>query len=301
MKKELCIQIMQEPCTYHTHIPFSSVPAWFDTTQRALVLNLILPRERTNEKRPLLIWLCGGAFSQMNLYVWMAELAFYAYKGLAVASVEYRVGPEAPFPAALIDVKAAIRFLRAHAKEYGLDESRFVIMGESAGGQLASLAGLTRGEKEFEQGEYLGISSAVQGVVDLYGPSDIREFDDPTPWHPFWLRQFCLGKTEEETALLRYKASPVTYIRKRTEEEKIPFLIFHGDADPLVPFSQSSDFYEQLSTNGYPADFMVISGGGHGSGEFYQPVIKEQIAEFISASNESSGRAHRDAKYLIDI
>lgn len=262
------------------HIPFARVPAWFGCTERALTLNLLLPQDGSGEKRPLLIWVCGGAFTQMNQDVWMTELAWYAHRGFAVASVEYRVAAEAPFPAALMDVKAAIRFLRANEEKYRLDGGHFFIMGESAGGQLAALAGLTAECREYDTGDYLEFDSGVQGVVDYYGPADVTVFGDDTPWNPFWIRQFCFADTEKERRSLRKKASPVSYVTGDAKR-KNPFLIFHGDQDSLVPLSQSEAFYEKLKENGYPVEFTVIRGGEHGSKEFYQPEVKAEILKFF--------------------
>ena len=123
-----------------------------------------MPKHRNeNEKLPLLIWLCGGAFQVMDPDVWIPQWTEFARKGSVVASVEYRTANEAPFPAALEDVKAAIRFLRANASCFGVDPEKVFVGGESAGGCLACLAGVYGKERRYDVGEYLEYSSQIQG------------------------------------------------------------------------------------------------------------------------------------------
>lgn len=137
-------------------------------------MDLIVPKNRGNHAPcPTIVWLCGGAFRVMDRSAWMPELMRYAEAGFVVASVEYRTGNEAVFPAPLIDVKAAIRYLRAHAKEFCVDPEIIISMGESAGGALACLLGVTGEKREFDQGEYQEQSSGVCAVVDYYGLTDM--------------------------------------------------------------------------------------------------------------------------------
>lgn len=97
--------------------------------------------------RPVLLWLCGGAWLDMNKDVWMPEMVAFAKAGYTVVTAEYRLTHEAKFPAQIEDVKAALRYLRAHAAQFNIDPLKFAVMGESAGGYLTALAGTTGGRK----------------------------------------------------------------------------------------------------------------------------------------------------------
>ncbi len=170
MKKEIAIKHDHEVISLMNDIAYACVPGWFNATMRNLKMSILCPKEKKDhEPLPLLVWVCGGSFRQVDRAVWMPEMMAFARRGYVVASVEYRTAPESQFPAALCDVKAAIRYLKAHAEDFCIDPDRVAIMGESAGGTMASLVGTTCGEAEFEQGDYLNYDSRVNAVVDYYG------------------------------------------------------------------------------------------------------------------------------------
>ena len=200
-----------------------------------------------------------------------------ARAGYTVASMEYRTSNEAAFPAALEDVKTAIRFLRAHAEEYCVDPARIFLMGESAGGTLACLGGVTAGIAEFDRGDWPEQSSAVQGVVDFYGLTDLEHA--PCVTGPgalaYWTVPAFLGAYAPAGAAAR--ASAIRYISRSTP----PFFIVHGSADPLVPIAQSERFYELLTQNGVDAEYYILDGGSHGTGEFYQSNIMDRVTAFL--------------------
>ena len=125
--------------------------------------------------RPLLVWIHGGAFSggdkAENEQIW-GDLMDH---GFAVATINYRLSGDAKWPAQITDCKGALRFLRAHAKEYNIDPVRIGVWGSSAGGHLAALVGVSGGEKKFDVGEHLAQSSAVRCAVDMFGPIDFEK------------------------------------------------------------------------------------------------------------------------------
>lgn len=186
----------------------------------------------------------------VNRSVWLPEMMRFARAGYVVASIEYRTSNEAIFPAQLIDVKSAVRFLRAHAKEFCVAPDRICAMGESAGGTMASLLGVTGDQKEFGQGDHLDQSSAVQGVVDYCGVVDLSDASaerdrmsaatnqsNDVPYFAF--EEFLgvgYGKAEAE------KASAVRYISEKTP----PFMILHGTKDTVVPIAQSEKLYCEI-------------------------------------------------------
>lgn len=278
MKRSLKIQVEQEVLSLLSGISFSCVPAWYDSTMRNLKMDLIIPKHKEGHSPcPAIVWVCGGAYRVVDRSVWVPEMLYFARKGYVVASIEYRTSNEAEFPAALIDGKAAVRYLKAHAKELCIDPERICIMGESAGGTMASLVGVTGDRKEFEQGDNLNVDSRVRAVVDFYGLTDLVHAPlNEGPGVPPWVLQDFLGQNyTEETAA---KASAVTYVNGKTP----PFMILHGEADPLVPLEQSSQLYETLEKNGIKAEMYIIEGAGHGADEFYQDEVMELVADFLA-------------------
>ena len=156
-------------------IRFATVPAWFGATKRDLKMDIIAPKCCEGHRRlPAIVWICGGAFHTMDKSVWIPQMVHLAEKGYVVCSVEYRTSNEEPFPAPLEDIKSAIRYLRAHADNYAIDPEKIVAMGESAGGTLAALAGVTGDHPEYDRGDYMDHSSRVQAVVDFYGIADLE-------------------------------------------------------------------------------------------------------------------------------
>jgi acetyl esterase/lipase len=132
---------------------------------------------------PLIVWIHGGGFffgSKEGFPVEPVPLHLLL-EGYAVASINYRLSSEAVFPAQLEDCKAAIRWLRAHADEFGIDPNRIGVWGASAGGNLAALVGTAGEVRDFEVGENLGYSSRVKAVCDFYGPTDFLQMDAHRP------------------------------------------------------------------------------------------------------------------------
>ena len=172
MKKEIRIPITQEAITLVPNVVYKMERFWYDMTLRPMKMSVLMPKHWQEHKpQPLVLWLCGGGFQVMDENIWIPQMIDFARAGFTVASVEYRTAHTAPFPAELVDVKAAIRYLRAHKEEFCFDGEHIFVMGESAGGAIASEAGLIT-DPQYDVGEYLEESSAVTGVVDFYGVVD---------------------------------------------------------------------------------------------------------------------------------
>jgi len=234
--------------------------------------------------RPLVIWIHGGGWrggSKDN----PLPLRSLANEGYAIASVGYRLSNQARFSAQIEDCKAGIRWLRAHAAEYGIDPNRFAVWGSSAGGHLAALLG-TAGDK-FDIGEHTGLSSRVQAVVDYFGPTDFLRMDQHAlPSAPFKHdapespESQLVGGPIRENDIAVARANPATYASR----DDPPFLIVHGDQDPLVPLHQSVILEEALRKAGVPARLYVVKGAGHGQGFDMDPAILPMVKEFLSKS-----------------
>ena len=168
MKKEIRIPITQEAITLVPNVVYKMERFWYDMTLRPMKMSVLMPKHWQEHKpQPLVLWLCGGGFQVMDENIWIPQMIDFARAGFTVASVEYRTAHTAPFPAELVDVKAAIRYLRAHKEEFCFDGEHIFVMGESAGGSIASETGLIT-DPQYDVGEYLEESSAVTGVVDFY-------------------------------------------------------------------------------------------------------------------------------------
>lgn len=241
-------------------------------------LDLYLPQE---PKGPLLVYIHGGA--------WWGGSKDGAYnlelldKGYAVASVEYRFSQDEVFPAQIQDCKAAVRWLRAHAKEHGYDPERIAVCGDSAGGHLTALMATTGDTREFDVGENLDQSSAVTCGIDYYGPTDFVTWqpasDDPMIQRGgkgSCLEQLFGGPTDEKLALAK-QASPVTWVTKGDA----PLLVLHGTEDPLVKVRQSELLVADYKEAGVEVELDVIEGAGHGGPRFSEAPRRSRIHEFL--------------------
>ena len=268
----------KEAIAYVNGIAYSVIPHWFGATARNLKMDLLLPKYWADkqEKRPVIVWICGGSFKEMDRSVWLPDLMPLAQMGYAIASIEYRTSNETSFPDPLIDVKTAIRFLKANADRFGLDRERICVMGESAGAILASLAGVTAGLAEFESGEYASWDSGVKAVVAFYGKYDFSLEDnrsmDPR-YVPSWTNQAFLGSAYPNGD----RASSIRYLNQDTP----PFLLLHGDGDELVACEQSEVMHEAMVSRGLDCTLYIIAGAGHGEPVFYQPEVMDVIDQFL--------------------
>ncbi len=130
MKKEISVNVEQEVLSLVTDITYSCVPDWYDAVYTDLKMNLIIPKHReAHKKMPAILWLCGGAYSVVSNSAWMPELMYFARHGYIVASAEYRTSNKATFPAGIVDVKSAIRYLKAHADSFCIDPEKIFVMG----------------------------------------------------------------------------------------------------------------------------------------------------------------------------
>ena len=244
---------------------------------KPLLLDLYLPIG-TEGSVPVIVWLHGGGWRIGDRKLGPDFRVRFAEQGFAMASIEYRLSSEATFPAQIHDVKAAIRWLRSVAKEYGLDSGNIGLWGSSAGGHLAALAGTTGfGRLEGLELGNQDFSSEVQAVVDGYGPTDFLQMDVHSEFTPSYDPESnrlnsvhrhtdpdspeskLLGAPIEIVPHLVREANPITYIDKKVP----PFLILHGMSDFAVPFSQSELLYKALSEQGNEATLCLIEGLGH--------------------------------------
>lgn len=205
--------------------------------------DLYIPKESPIEGAPIVVHVHGGGWQSGGKSNGIAD--HYAEqltaRGIAFASVDYRLANEAVYPAQNDDVQCAVEHLQANASKYGINGENVIMMGDSAGGHLAALEGLD------------ATNDHVQGVIMLYGVSDlwvqITDYKDSNAIH-------YLGKRDE---LLAKKASPFY----QTLSDAPPFLMIHGTNDAIVPASESMRFAERLKSQGRDATYVPVDGAGH--------------------------------------
>src|SRR5690606_30898514 len=199
-----------------------------DTLKKHL-LDIYMPANTTG-KIPLIIWIHGGAWQTNSKYSDMNymgnTIAEIINSGYALASIDYRYSTQAVFPAQIQDCNKAIAFLNSHADQYGFDKDKFVLMGFSSGGHLASLLGLSNNNKvkEFYLANKI-TQFGIKAVVDFYGPSDLISF--PGSEDAESSIADLLGAAPLFRPDLAKAASPVTYV----DQNDPPFLIIHGEKD----------------------------------------------------------------------
>lgn len=242
-------------------------------------LDLYLP---ALPKGPLLIYIHGGGW-QTDTKDHVEGLALLT-QGYAVASLDYRFSSDAVFPAQIEDCKAGIRWLRAHARDYGYDSKRFGAWGSSAGGHLTALLAATGATREFDVGEQLEQSSAIQCGIDLFGPADLPGFQPPNA-DPKIQRDgsesifvHLLGGSIDQKRELAKKASPLAWVSK----DCAPLYIMHGTADPLIPLEQSQRLATELKAAGVEVTLDVVSGGGHGGPQFWSEGRPQHLIDFLN-------------------
>jgi len=197
--------------------------------------------------------------------------------GFEVASIDYRLAPANPWPDQIIDAKCAVRYLRAHATDLGIDPNRIAALGTSAGGQLVSLLGTTGGSTLWDEGPYADESSAVDAVVDQFGPADLNASGWPVDSVAMIRRVFGAAPGRSNPVLTQ--ASPVTHVAAGDP----PFLIVQGTADQVVPMSQSEQFAAQLRADHVPVQIVLVAGGRHGLETPGESPAPPAIASLITA------------------
>ena len=246
------------------------------------MVDVYLPKTRNSEKPlPLIALIHGGGWVNGDRLGYAAQAIQLARTGdYAAVTVGYRLTKEAHWPAQVHDCKAAIRWIRAHAKELNLDADKIAVWGSSAGGHLSSLLGTSGDVKELEGdlGPNTNFSSRVQCVVNLCGPEDFTQalmFDkeEKPIWKDDAVSGLLGGSAQERTAEAK-AASPVTYVSK----DDPPFITFHGTKDQRVAFRHAETIHAALQQAGITSLFVPITDGGHSS--VSHPEVKVRGQQF---------------------
>jgi acetyl esterase/lipase len=233
------------------------------------------------------MYIPGSAWFKQNTYGSIMRMAEFAKRGFVIAIAEYRHSGIAPFPAQLIDMKNAIRFLRQNAQRYGIDPNNIFVWGDSSGGHLSLLVGVTENVKDatIDEPDFPDVSCGVNAVVAYYPPTDltaIQKIPDAISKGDATSPEGMLlgGKLSiNENLDAARKASPDYYVKKDVAIP--PIFLAAGTMDHVVPFSQSDIMANVLTKNDKSFEFYVLPGADHGSWEFWTPAMFDKVETFI--------------------
>jgi acetyl esterase/lipase len=271
--KETVAAIGPPPPIQPIHDP-SGFDEWQDLTytrigHHSLKLDLFVPRDATKPV-PLVVYIHGGGWSGLDKTEGFANALIH--RGFALARVDYRLSGEAIWPAQIYDCKAAVRWLRAHASDYGYGSDKIGAMGDSAGGHLVAMLGLTNDNPEFEGDEGTPkASSSVQAVADYFGPSDLTTLSVDVAGGAV---PRLLGGLPANMIDKARSASPLY----NTTSKAPPFVIVHGELDQIVPIQQSTNLNNALIKAGVKSQMYVMKGKPHGANE--EPAMDLVVALF---------------------
>jgi acetyl esterase/lipase len=278
--------------TSHADVTYSTVPGF-----RPMIVDIYMP-SKTGGPKPLILYIHGGGWIGGHtrhsgaLSNFPAVLAKLASEGFVVASLEYRLSGEAPFPAQLQDARAAIRFLKANAAKYGIDPARTGVWGGSAGGHLTALVALSCGDTSMDPAPAASGSECVQAAVTWYGVFDFAAMLARGGGSP--------SVNAAENALLRCTSatctaqavkavSPASYV----DAKDPPFLLIHGESDAVVPVAQSRDVEAKMKAAGMLVEAIYIPNVDH---SFIGATAAETRAATLKATNATFDFFHKTLK-----
>lgn len=255
---------------------------------RGLKMTLFVPR--TKEKKQAVLYFPGGGFTSADHEKFLEMRYALACAGYVVAACEYRAVPN-KFPALLEDAKAAVRWMRAHASEFGVDANRIGLLGDSAGGYVVQMAGATNGEKNWDVGDFKEVSSDVQAVVSIYGISDLTTIGEGIGNENVHasaavtealllngpaFKDFAGASVNADPQKAK-AASPIGHV----DGTEPPFLLMHGSGDKVVSPLQSKKMFEALQNKKVEAEYVLVRGAEHGDLPWYQPGVISRVVNFF--------------------
>ncbi|HEX7847611.1 MAG TPA: alpha/beta hydrolase [Chitinophagaceae bacterium] len=226
---------------------------------------------------PVIINIHGGGW---NKGVRQSQTGFNTFfkMGFAVANISYRLTGHTTAPAAVEDARCALIYLIKNAKELNIDVNKIVVMGGSAGGHLALMAGLLGNDHRFD-GNCPGVENIkVAAIIDKYGITDVWDWGYGTNVTSKSATRWLGDKANDKKFAM--SVSPITYVTK----DSPPIFIVHGDADPTVPYQQSVDLHKKLKDAGVTTEFITVPGGLHGKFDKEKnSEINRAIAAFLKS------------------
>lgn len=233
------------------------------------VLDILQPKAASQAKRPGLIMIHGGGWVGGTKEQRIPACLRYVEKGFVVANVAYRLAGVSPAPTAVSDVLKAAEWFRKNAKKYNVDSDRIAVTGDSAGGHLALMVGLT------PKSAKLGPQAKVRAVINFYGITDVADqLSGPN------MRQYAVTWVPEQPGRMELasRVSPMTYVRR----DSPAVLTIHGDADPTVPYEHGVNLTRALRDAGGDAEMISIRDGKHGFTDAELDKLFPQIFDFLA-------------------
>ena len=255
----LALAVRAEEPTVPADVVFEKNVEYTNSDDQHLAMNIARPKTGVGPF-PVVLCIHGGGFRAGNREGYNALCLKLAQHGFVAATTSYRLAPKYQFPAAVHDVKAAVRWLRANASTYKIDPNRLGVSGSSAGGHLAQFLGVTPGVPQFEgAGGNASQSSAVTCVVNVYGPSDFTQsYGKSVDAHevlPLWF-----GGDLEHERQKHIIGSPLPWVTPSAA----PTLLIHGTEDKYVAYEQALWMRDRLHTCGVEVELLTMNGAGHG-------------------------------------
>ena len=231
--------------------------------------------------RPLIVFVQGSSWRVGKMGEQIPQLVPFVKAGYVVATVQHRNTLDGdPFPAFLEDVKTAIRYLRRRAVKFAIDPDRVTIWGTSSGANAAMLVGLTGDDPRYAGHLYRTESDRVNAVVSCFAPMDVLDTFDYTAAVPgSELLKFCLlGMDRKKWPEIAKEMSPLDQVKPG--QDYPPFLLFHGDADKVVPYQQMVKMYDKLEADGYDVAAYRVKGANHEK-DFWSERVYRTVLEFL--------------------
>ena len=258
--------------TSQMNVVYSTAPNWEGK------MDIYLP-PKDKGASPVVINIHGGGW---NKGVRESQTGFNTFfkMGFAVANISYRLTGHTTAPAAVEDARCALIYLIKHAKELNIDVNKIVVMGGSAGGHLALMAGLLGNDHRFD-GNCPGVENIkVAAIIDKYGITDVWDWGYGPRITSTSAKRWLGNKAADQA--FAATVSPITYVSKNSP----PVFIVHGDADPVVPYQQSVDLYNKLKQAGVKTEFITVKGGEHGKFDKEKnSELNKAIAAFLKSLN----------------
>ncbi|MCD7894539.1 MAG: alpha/beta hydrolase [Erysipelotrichaceae bacterium] len=247
-----------------------------------LHLQILVPKLYNQSKTyPCICYVQGSAWKKQNCYRELVNLGKLAVKGYVIAVVEYRHSEIAHFPAQIIDAKNAIRFMKAHCDDYSINKDDMIIMGNSSGGHVSSIVGMTAKTDKFDE-PINDENCYVKGIINQYGAVEVTLEDGfpTTPDHqlPTSPEGMLMGYNIRENKEKAEIANAKTYVNENFDA---PILIMHGTKDTLVFCQQSVNLYQALKEAHKDVELYFIRHADHGGPVFFKDEVLDVIDEFI--------------------
>ncbi|MEI6945945.1 alpha/beta hydrolase [Paraflavisolibacter sp. H34] len=254
---------------------------------RKLLADVYYPRKKSKKGYPGVVMIFGGGWRSGDKSQNVPLAQQLAAKGYVAVTIEYRLSLEAPYPAAVQDIKTAIRWLRAHARDYGLDTTKIATLGMSAGGQLATLAGTTNGFEKYEGvGGYPERSSDVQAIVNIDGTLSFHHSESVEGKASMDF----LGGTYEQKREVWEEASPLDHAGKNTPpiifiNSSLPR--FHAGRDDMIKIlDQHGIYHEQHTLPDTPHPFWFFH-------PWFEPLVNYTVGFLDKVFDQTKGNSHK--------